>query len=127
MHDDFFKSRFEKRKEKIAEELEALEDEAVREKSWHLLGETNATKRENDQLLAMDLDFDAVGAAQAPTVEATETLEAIIIQRIRDKGQSKVLTVILIVYSGAYTVIFLYSNTRTKDAENTIKKDSFLL
>jgi len=90
MHDDFFKSRFEKRKEKIAEELEALEDEAVREKSWHLLGETNATKRENDQLLAMDLDFDAVGAAQAPTVEATETLEAIIIQRIRDKAYDDV-------------------------------------
>jgi len=86
MHDDFFKSRFEKRKEKIAEELEALEDEAVREKSWHLLGETTAKTRENDQLLAMDLDFDAVGSAQAPTVEATETLEAIIIQRIRDKA-----------------------------------------
>ena len=95
MHDDFFKSRFEKRKEKIAEELEALEDEAVREKSWHLLGETTAKTRENDQLLAMDLDFDAVGSAQAPTVEATETLEAIIIQRIRDKGQKLSLLDIL--------------------------------
>jgi len=32
----------------------------------------------------MDLDFDAQAPAVAPTVEATETLEAIIIQRIRD-------------------------------------------
>ena len=42
MHDDFFQSRFEKRSAKVAEELEALEDEAMEEKAFHLMGETTA-------------------------------------------------------------------------------------
>jgi len=88
MHDNFFKSRFEKRKEKVASELEALEDEALKEKSWHLLGETTAEKRQKDILLKMDLDFNAQAPDQAPTIEITENIENMIIQRIRDKGIS---------------------------------------
>ena len=42
MHDDFFQSRFEQRSAKVAEELEALEDEAMEEKAFHLMGETTA-------------------------------------------------------------------------------------
>jgi len=84
MFDSFFQSNFEKRQEKLAEEIKKLEDEAVSKKPWHLRGEATAEARHEDELLQMDLDFDAQAAAVAPTAEATETLEAIIIQRIRD-------------------------------------------
>jgi len=84
MFDSFFKSNFEKRQEKLAEEIKKLEDEAVSKKPWHLRGEATAEARHEDELLQMDLDFDAQAPATAPTAEATETLEAIIIQRIRD-------------------------------------------
>lgn len=86
MHDNFFKSRFEKRSEKVATELEQLEDEAMQEKAWHLMGETTAGKRHEDELLGMDLDFNAQASETAPTIEMTETVENMIIQRIRDKG-----------------------------------------
>lgn len=89
-HDDFFKSKFEKRTEKVAQELEELEEDAIEAKPWHLLGETTADKREKDELLGMDLDFHASTAAVAPTVEMTEFLEAMIIQRIRDAAYDDV-------------------------------------
>ena len=41
-----------------------------------------------DELLAMDVDYDAIKPAVAPTVQMTEELENIIIQRIRDKGKN---------------------------------------
>ena len=56
------------------------------------MGETSARNREGDELLAMDVDYDAIKPAVAPTVQMTEELENIIIQRIRDKG--KYLTVL---------------------------------
>jgi len=90
MHDDFFQSRFEKRSAKVAEELEALEDEAMEEKAFHLMGETTAQGRAKDQLLAMDLDFQSNAPPVAPTVQMTEDLENIIIQRIRDKAYDDV-------------------------------------
>lgn len=90
MHDNFFKSRFEKRSEKVATELEQLEDEAMQEKAWHLMGETTAGKRHEDELLGMDLDFNAQASETAPTIEMTETVENMIIQRIRDKAYDDV-------------------------------------
>ena len=59
MYDSFFKSTFEKRQEKLAEEIKKLEDEAVSKKAWHLRGEATAEARHEDELLQMDLDFDA--------------------------------------------------------------------
>ena len=52
------------------------------------MGETSARNREGDELLAMDVDYDAIKPAVAPTVQMTEELENIIIQRIRDKGKN---------------------------------------
>ena len=86
MHDQFFKSTYEKRNEKVKEELEILENEQVGDKPWHLMGEATARNREQDALLGLDLDFDAARPAIAPTVQMTEELENLIIQRIRDKG-----------------------------------------
>ena len=88
MHDEFFKSTFEKRSEKVAEELEILESEQIGDKPWHLMGEATAKNREQDALLGLDLDFDAARPSIAPTVQMTEQLENIIIQRIRDKGMT---------------------------------------
>ena len=59
MFDSFFQSNFEKRQEKLAEEIKKLEDEAVSKKPWHLRGEATAEARHEDELLQMDLDFDA--------------------------------------------------------------------
>ena len=90
MHDQFFKSNFEKRKEKVRQELDVLESEQVGDRPWHLMGETSAKNRDGDELLGMDLDFDATRPDVVPTVEMTEDLEKIIIQRIRDKGTDQV-------------------------------------
>ena len=95
MHDEFFKSNFEKRKEKVRQELDVLESEQVGDRPWHLMGETSAKNREGDELLGMDLDFDATRPDVVPTVEMTEDLEKIIIQRIRDKGTDLVMVVYL--------------------------------
>ena len=59
MFDSFFQSNFEKRQDKLAEEIKKLEDEAVSKKPWHLRGEATAEARHEDELLQMDLDFDA--------------------------------------------------------------------
>ena len=79
-------STFEKRSKRVREELDELEAEQIKEKPWHLMGETTARQRDGDELLAMDLDYEAARPAVAPTVQMTEELENIIIQRIRDKG-----------------------------------------
>jgi len=90
MHDEFFKSNFEKRKDKVRQELDVLESEQVGDRPWHLMGETSARNRDGDELLGMDLDFDATRPDVVPTVEMTEDLEKIIIQRIRDKAYDDV-------------------------------------
>ena len=83
-----YSSTFEKRSKRVREELDELEAEQIKEKPWHLMGETTARQRDGDELLAMDLDYEAARPAVAPTVQMTEELENIIIQRIRDKGKS---------------------------------------
>ena len=98
MHDQFFKSNFEKRKEKVRQELDVLESEQVGDRPWHLMGETSAKNRDGDELLGMDLDFDATRPDVVPTVEMTEDLEKIIIQRIRDKGTDQMTDVFVLRY-----------------------------
>ena len=61
------------------------------------MGETTARQRDGDELLAMDVDYDAIKPAVAPTVQMTEELENIIIQRIRDKGQL-ILKILFLIY-----------------------------
>ena len=102
MHDEFFKSNFEKRKDKVRQELDVLESEQVGDRPWHLMGETSARNRDGDELLGMDLDFDATRPDVVPTVEMTEDLEKIIIQRIRDKGWILFLITIAVIFDLAY-------------------------
>jgi len=103
MHDQFFKSNFEKRKEKVRQELDVLESEQVGDRPWHLMGETSAKNRDGDELLGMDLDFDATRPDVVPTVEMTEDLEKIIIQRIRDKGTDQMMEFIGLQYPRTLT------------------------
>jgi len=74
----------------VREELDELEADQIKDKPWHLMGETTARQRDGDELLAMDVDYDAIKPAVAPTVQMTEELENIIIQRIRDKAYDDV-------------------------------------
>jgi len=91
MASDFFApSTFEKRTQRVREELDELEADQIKDKPWHLMGETTARQRDGDELLAMDVDYDAIKPAVAPTVQMTEELENIIIQRIRDKAYDDV-------------------------------------
>ena len=83
MASDFFApSTFEKRTQRVREELDELEADQIKDKPWHLMGETTARQREGDELLAMDVDYDAIKPAVAPTDQMTEELENIIIHRV---------------------------------------------
>ncbi|KAJ2804828.1 U3 snoRNP protein [Coemansia helicoidea] len=77
------KSEFERRQEKLQSMISKLEDEAVSDKHWTMIGEVGSNKRPKNSLLAEDLDFDHV---QKPvpviTQESTVTLEDIIKRRI---------------------------------------------
>uniref|UniRef100_A0A0N4Z9Z3 U3 small nucleolar ribonucleoprotein protein MPP10 n=1 Tax=Parastrongyloides trichosuri TaxID=131310 RepID=A0A0N4Z9Z3_PARTI len=80
------KSSFEKRQEDIKKKIKRLEEENLAPKSWELSGEVTADDREKDSMLATHAAFDYV-SKQAPTItpDHTERLEALIIQRIKDK------------------------------------------
>nr|CAG4641022.1 EOG090X09DZ [Eulimnadia texana] len=79
------KSPFEERQERLKSRIQELEDEAVAEKSWQLLGEVTAEARPENALLEEDLQFDHT-TRQAPVIteETSKTLEDIIRRRIKD-------------------------------------------
>ncbi|KAM3927600.1 U3 small nucleolar ribonucleoprotein MPP10 [Leptodactylus fuscus] len=80
------KSSFEKREEKMAEKIEALQKQMLSEKSWQLGGEVTAQKRPENSLLSESLVFDhATRMAPVITEEITLQLEDIIKQRIKDQ------------------------------------------
>ncbi|KAJ1837250.1 U3 snoRNP protein, partial [Coemansia sp. RSA 2708] len=77
------KSEFERRQEKLQGLISKLEDEAVAEKHWAMIGEVGSNVRPKNSLLAEDLDFDHM---QKPvpvvTQDATASLEDVIKRRI---------------------------------------------
>ncbi|PIA16477.1 Mpp10 protein [Coemansia reversa NRRL 1564] len=77
------KSAFEKRQEKLQGLIGKLEDEAVANKHWTMIGEVGSNLRPKNSLLNEDLDFDHM---QKPvpviTQDATVTLEDVIKRRI---------------------------------------------
>ncbi|KAJ2304371.1 U3 snoRNP protein, partial [Coemansia sp. RSA 2706] len=77
------KSEFERRQEKLQGLISKLEDEAVAEKHWTMIGEVGSNVRPKNSLLAEDLDFDHM---QKPvpvvTQDATASLEDVIKRRI---------------------------------------------
>eukprot|EP00878_Enallax_costatus_P038695 GHUV01044119.1.p1 GENE.GHUV01044119.1~~GHUV01044119.1.p1 ORF type:complete len:189 (-),score=35.71 GHUV01044119.1:228-794(-) len=67
--------------ERIAE----LEDEALGDKPWHLIGEVSAAKRPVNSALEIDMDYDTTNKPlPAPTEEATHSLEDMIKRRIAE-------------------------------------------
>lgn len=80
------KSSFEKREEKMAEKIQALQKQMLEEKPWQLGGEVTAQKRPENSLLSESLLFEhASRMAPVVTEETTLQLEDIIKQRIKDQ------------------------------------------
>ncbi|PWA02579.1 hypothetical protein BB558_001274 [Smittium angustum] len=77
------RSTFEKYQEKMREQIEKLEEEAVSKKEWTMTGEIGSRLRPIDSLLGEHLDYDYV---QKPvpviTKEVTESLEEMIKRKI---------------------------------------------
>ena len=70
----------------MQEKISANEEEALQEKPWHMLGESSQKDREKNALLEEDLQFEH-GIRPAPeiTVETTNRIEKLIIDRIKSK------------------------------------------
>ncbi|KAF6026960.1 MPHOSPH10 [Bugula neritina] len=81
------KSQYETRKEKLAARIKAMEDKALSDQPWQLKGEVTARSRPENSLIQEAVEFDS-NVAPVPTItmETTQSLEAIIIQRIKDKS-----------------------------------------
>ena len=81
------RSTFEKQQDRLRRTISALEEENVSEKPWMLRGEVTASARPMNSLLEQDIDFEhASRAAPIITPEVTESIEALIKQRIRDQA-----------------------------------------
>jgi U3 small nucleolar ribonucleoprotein component len=79
-------SSFERWQLRMREEITGLEGRALAGRSWQMMGETSARKREENALMAEDLEFErSLVTAPAVTVETTKTLEDLIRRRIRDR------------------------------------------
>lgn len=79
-------STFEKRQQKIAQQISELESEVIADKHWALGGEVNSRSRPKNSLLEETLDVDvALKPAPVITEEQTLTLEDVIKKRIVDK------------------------------------------
>eukprot|EP00639_Heterosigma_akashiwo_P010580 CAMPEP_0206377766 /NCGR_PEP_ID=MMETSP0294-20121207/10359_1 /ASSEMBLY_ACC=CAM_ASM_000327 /TAXON_ID=39354 /ORGANISM="Heterosigma akashiwo, Strain CCMP2393" /LENGTH=626 /DNA_ID=CAMNT_0053826317 /DNA_START=21 /DNA_END=1901 /DNA_ORIENTATION=+ len=76
-------STHQRHKEKIAEQIDELEQEALAEKPWIMKGETGAADRPENSLLEAHLDVErAFRAAPRLTEETTAALEDVIKKRI---------------------------------------------
>ena len=84
------KSTFEKRQEKVKEQIEQIQESMlnnISDKPWQLKGEITAKTRPQDSLLEEYLEFDHT-TRQAPVINAktTEEIEKMIKQRVKDKA-----------------------------------------
>jgi U3 small nucleolar RNA-associated protein MPP10 len=80
-------SKFELEQLAIQKEIEQLEAENMGAKEWTMKGEVNSKSRPINSLLEQELDVDI--AAKPPPViteETTQTLESLIMQRIKDNA-----------------------------------------
>ena len=80
-------STFEKQQFKTQKEIKEFEKELIGEKEWALKGEINASKRPKDSLLQENLDVD-IASRPVPeiTEETTQTIEDLVMQRIKDQA-----------------------------------------
>lgn len=69
----------------LQERISQLEDEAMGDKPWHLVGEVSASRRPLNSALEIDMDYDTTNKPPpAPTEEATQSLEEMIKRRIAE-------------------------------------------
>jgi len=86
------KSSFQSRQIRLKEKIKDLEDEAMKEKPWHLKGEISSGGRPQNSLLEEYVDFDrAARPAPVFTEKTTLRLEDIIRQRVKDKSWDDVM------------------------------------
>ena len=80
-------SRHERSQKRIQEKIDELEAFNIGEKPWQLKGEVHGGARPLDSMLQEDVEFD-VTTRPAPeiTEETTQTLEDMIMQRVRDEA-----------------------------------------
>uniref|UniRef100_A0A915AP86 Uncharacterized protein n=2 Tax=Parascaris univalens TaxID=6257 RepID=A0A915AP86_PARUN len=79
-------SEFEKRQKKMRSKIAAIEEANLAPRNWEMGGEVSSFERDENTLLEQHIAFDH-SAKSAPiiTVDSTTKLEALIIQRIKDK------------------------------------------
>eukprot|EP00878_Enallax_costatus_P011914 GHUV01012438.1.p1 GENE.GHUV01012438.1~~GHUV01012438.1.p1 ORF type:complete len:599 (+),score=315.95 GHUV01012438.1:2225-4021(+) len=88
-------STHEKRLLRMQERIAELEDEALGDKPWHLIGEVSAAKRPVNSALEIDMDYDTTNKPlPAPTEEATHSLEDMIKRRIAEARWDDVVRVL---------------------------------
>lgn len=81
--DENEEDEFERYESELIAQMEQLENDNLKEKSWQEAGEISAKKREKDTLLEEDLKYDHTGKA-VPIIDkkSNEDIESIIIHRI---------------------------------------------
>lgn len=80
-------TRFQKEQLKMSRKIQALEEQALNEKSWQMKGEAAAAKRPVNSLIEEVVTFQhSQRPAPDITDEHTHDLESIICQRIKDKS-----------------------------------------
>ncbi|XP_062616341.1 U3 small nucleolar ribonucleoprotein protein MPP10-like [Saccostrea cucullata] len=81
------KSTFEKQQAQLRKKITKMEEASLAEKPWQLAGEIGATDRPENSLLEEHLMYDqTVRLPPVITEETTQSLESIIMQRIKDKA-----------------------------------------
>ncbi|CAH2060455.1 unnamed protein product, partial [Iphiclides podalirius] len=91
-NDEEKKSEFEKRQERLKQQISKLEEKTLKEAPWQLKGEVDASTRPQNSLLQEVVDFDLT--TRPPpiiTEQTTYTLEDIIMRRVKDKAWDDVV------------------------------------
>lgn len=86
VEDEKIQSKLEMELSKVKSKISAHEEQSMQEKSWQMLGESSQKDRENNALLEEHLIFDhGVRPAPEVTIETTNRIEKLIVERIKVK------------------------------------------